>query len=682
MSRKKALSINFPVERVVLSDVLPYEVPIVFSNRYFYRFLCEHSIKFRGNKITWNNVDEVLDNLVKMVLGIQPAKIVRHVADNGVVISIVDLEKTDVVHTVPFVFSTTHKQDQLRQLSLMHPKGQLLVVDFYDQFKDLMIYYTGQSEFSLRSPKRIAGCTYIDFRSQIERQDKSDALVEVDGENYENLKSFFVYERFSNVFKFYESREHLRSERDFRSLTKFDVSGCFDSIYTHSLAWAVYGKDFAKQNLRSILGSFPGRFDSLMQKLNHNETNGILIGPEVSRIFAEIILQAVDVEIAGKLLEKGYIHNVDFKIYRYVDDYFVFYNDEEVCHQIKMTLQESLKLYKLSLNKGKEETLARPIITPISIAKKRISDLFDRTLTYEISPVIRDGETLPRGEIYIGRSSLITDFKSVLATSGVNYGEILNYSLSVVERKVGSLIDAYKRVEKVSNVDKSFSKSMEALLGFVFFIYAVSPKVNTTIKLCRICQRVLSFYKSEKIGLSYGALISQVIYERCRSVMDHNSDGKSAKIEVMYLLVLMRQLGRNYRVDESVLGYSFGFELLDGQYQARSRLDYFSIVTLFFYVENKSRYSLLRSALEKHVLERFRLKRDSLIGDSEMVHLALDLTACPFVSDEIKTSILQMYGLPANNLLRIQKYSEYWFTKWGDFDFSKELDAKVSQEVY
>ncbi|VVN37383.1 antiviral reverse transcriptase Drt3b [Pseudomonas fluorescens] len=682
MSRKKALSINFPVERVVLSDVLPYEVPIVFSNRYFYRFLCDHSIKFNGNKISWNRSDDVLDNLVKMVLGVQSAKVVRHAVEGCRSISIIDLDKSDFVHTVPFVFSTTHKQDQLRQLSLMHPKGQLLVVDFYDQFKDLMIYYTGRSEFSLRSPRRIAGCTYIDFRSQIERQDKSDALVEVDGENYENLKSFFVYERFSNVFKFYESREHLRSERDFRNLTKFDVSGCFDSIYTHSLAWAIYGKEFAKQNLKSILGSFAGKFDSLMQKLNHNETNGILIGPEVSRIFAEIILQAVDLEIAGKLLEKGYIHNSDFKIYRYVDDYFVFYNNDEVCHQIKMTLQESLKLYKLSLNKGKEETLSRPIITPISIAKKRISDLFDRTLAYEVSPVIKDGETLPRGDIYIGRSSLITDFKSILATSGVNYGEILNYSLSVVERKVGSLIDTYNKIEKVGGVDKNFSKSMEALLGFVFFIYAVSPKVNTTIKLCRICQRVLSFYKAEPIGLSYGALISQVIYERCRSVVDHNSDGKSAKIEVMYLLVLMRQLGRNYRVDESVLGYSFGFELLDGQYQARSSLNYFSIVTLFFYIENKARYSSLRRALEKHVLERFSLKRDSLVGDSEMVHLALDLTACPFVSDETKTKILQMYGLPANNLLRIKKYSEYWFTKWGDFDFSKELDAKVSQEVY
>lgn len=164
--------------------------------------------------------------------------------------------------------------------------------------------------------------------------------------------------------------------------------------------------------------------------------------------------------------------------------------------------------------------------------------------------------------------------------------------------------------------------------------------------------------------------------------MEHNSDGKSAKIEVMYLLVLMRQLGKNYRIDEKVLGHSFGFELLDGQYQAKSSLNYFSIVTLLFYIENKARYSLLRSALEKHMLDRFRLRQDSLVGDSEMIHLALDLIACPFVSDETKTRILQLYGVPANNLLRLQKYGEYWFTKWGEFDFSKELDAKVSQEVY
>lgn len=153
---KKALSINFPIERVVLSDTLPFEVPIVFSNRYFYRFLCEHSIKFNNNKISWTFKDDVLDNLVRMLIGIESSKSIRHVNLAGRMVSILDLDKAEVP-SVPFIFTTSHKQDQLRQLSLMHPKGQLLVVDFYHEFKDVLIYYSGRSDFSLRSPTRVAG---------------------------------------------------------------------------------------------------------------------------------------------------------------------------------------------------------------------------------------------------------------------------------------------------------------------------------------------------------------------------------------------------------------------------------------------------------------------------------------------------------------------------------------------
>lgn len=675
---KKALSINFPVERVVLSDVLPYEVPIVFSNRYFYRFLCEHSIKLSNHKLMWDYHSDMINSLIKMLFGIEVSKVVRYDSSSGIKRAILDLDVAEVP-SVPHVFSTSHKRDQLRQLSLMHPKGQLLVVDFYDEFKDLLIHYCSLSGFSLRSPRRVAGCTYIDIRSQIERQDKSDSLVELEGENYENLRSFFVYERFSNVFKFYESKEHLRSERDFRFLTKFDVSSCFDSVYTHSLAWAVYGKDFAKKNLGPLKCTFAGKFDWLMQKLNHNETNGILIGPEVSRVFAEIIMQAVDGEVGNKLLAKGLVHGEDYRVYRYVDDFFVFYSDEDVCYQIKMVLQESLRLYKLTLNKGKEETIGRPIITPISIAKKRISDLFNNVLCYDVAPEVMDGEELPRGEIYINHSALITDFKSILSTSGVGYGDILNYSLSVVERKVGSIIDNYGKIHRSEGADRALSASLVSIIEFVFFIYAVSPKVNTTIKLCRVCQRVLSFYANEPIGRSYGAMVSQVIYERSRGVMDRGADNKSAKIEIMYLLVLMRQLGKNYRIDESVLASSFGF---DQNLQLRSSLSYFSIVTLLFYMENKKRYLGLRKALERHVIERFEQRKDSLVGDSEMIHLTMDLIACPFIGESVKATILQFYGVPRSHLATFMLASECWFTKWGDFDFSKELDAKVGQEVY
>ncbi|MDD2005975.1 antiviral reverse transcriptase Drt3b [Pseudomonas putida] len=680
---KKALSINFPIQRVVLSDVLPYEVPIVFSNRYFYRFLCEHDVKFSGSKIEWISKDSTLDSLVKMLLGISPSVTVERDTTGAFERSLIDISQTrSEYHSVPFAFFTTHKQDQLRQLALMHPKAQLLVVDFYDQYKELIIYFTGQSSFSLRSPKRVAGCTFIDNRAQIEKQDRLDTLVEVSGENYENLRSFFVYEKFSNVFKFYESKEHLQCERDFKFLTKYDISGCFDGVYTHSLPWAVYGKGYSKVHMSPLRESFASKFDSLMQRVNYNETNGILIGPEVSRIFAEIILQSVDSEVLAQLTGKGWRPDEDFKIYRYVDDYFVFYNNEECCYQAKMLLQEVLKRFKLSLNKGKEETLSRPMITPISIAKKRISDLFDKALTFKVADDIKDGESLPRGELYINRSSLVTDFKSILSTSGVDYGDVLNYSLSVVERKVGALIDGYEKIEKLPGLDKSFSKAIESLLWFVFFVYAVSPKVNTTIKLCRICQRVLSFYADNSIGLSYGSLISQVIYERCRSIIDKYSDGKGARIEVMYLLVLMGQLGRNYRVSENLLARCFGFEEVDGVYVVKNDLDYFSVITLFFYIGKKVRYSRIRVALESCVLRRFASDRDALIGSSEMTHMALDLLVCPYVSREAKDIIVGYYGMAGSDISRIQRYNDYWFTKWADFDFSKELDAKVSQEVY
>lgn len=48
---KKALSINFPIERAVLSDFAPFEVPITFSNRHFYNFLIDYKVKHDGKKL-------------------------------------------------------------------------------------------------------------------------------------------------------------------------------------------------------------------------------------------------------------------------------------------------------------------------------------------------------------------------------------------------------------------------------------------------------------------------------------------------------------------------------------------------------------------------------------------------------------------------------------------------------
>ena len=58
-------------------------------------------------------------------------------------------------------------------------------------------------------------------------------------------------------------------------------------------------KEIAKQQIKSF--NFEQDFDKFMQHVNYNETAGIAIGPEFSRIFAEIIFQSIDVKAEIKL---------------------------------------------------------------------------------------------------------------------------------------------------------------------------------------------------------------------------------------------------------------------------------------------------------------------------------------------------------------------------------------------
>ena len=40
--KKRKIKLSYSKERVLFSDVLPYECPIIFSNRYLYRFLAKY----------------------------------------------------------------------------------------------------------------------------------------------------------------------------------------------------------------------------------------------------------------------------------------------------------------------------------------------------------------------------------------------------------------------------------------------------------------------------------------------------------------------------------------------------------------------------------------------------------------------------------------------------------------
>lgn len=674
---KKALSINFPVERAVLSDFLPFEVPITFSNRHYYNFLVKNKIKHDGLNFSWIKGDEALTKLILVLLGLEQS--------TGLVETTIDditYTKTNIKHgnlpSVAFTFPISHKHNEFRYLSVIHPKGQVLGVDFYDKYKDLITYYSDLSPLSLRSAKKIAGCTYIDTKSLIESYDEDETGIELDGQNYENLKSFFVYKKYKNIFEFYESPDHHWCEKRFNFLSKLDVSHCFDSIYTHSIAWAVSQKSYAKQNLNKTKSTFSFKFDQLMQRLNYNETNGILIGPELSRIFAEIIMQSIDNDVINDLKQSGLSLGKDYQIYRYVDDYFVFYNEEHVFDKVRNDTQKNLKSYKLSLNSHKEETYSRPIITPITIAKKKIADLISEKVKYRVET----NDDLNEYNIYIHQGSLSTNFKSILSDSGVTYSDILNYSLAIIERKVNKIFMDYKEAPSNESKERQLINALVSVISFSYFIYSVAPKVNSTIKLCRIIQRIILFIKGNKLGVEYQHIIFKCIFDNSCSILDKYSISRATPIETLYLLVLIRQLGKYYWLDEFTLVKYFNIKKNDDGFVFDDNLNYFSITSLLFYISDKKRYDSVKQGLLKHIEGIYDSRKDSLLDESEMVHLTLDLISCPYISISFKKSLLSRYGIDKNLVKRVISKNKFWFTKWNDFDFAKELDAKLSKDVY
>lgn len=147
-------------------------------------------------------------------------------------------------------------------------------------------------------------------------------------------------------------RARLRSKG--RIILKTDISRFFPSIYSHSIPWAILGKANAKAALaaRTLQGTWPDDADVLSRSINNNQTVGIPIGPDTSRLLAEMLLSPIDTELAAK-----YKH---LQGMRYIDDYeFVFATRSEA-EAVLSYLQHLLNEYELALNANKTAIIDLP----------------------------------------------------------------------------------------------------------------------------------------------------------------------------------------------------------------------------------------------------------------------------------------------------------------------------------
>lgn len=140
-------------------------------------------------------------------------------------------------------------------------------------------------------------------------------------------------------------------------LVKADIKNFYPSIYTHSIAWALHGKETVRRPENrynySLLGN---RLDKLFQNANDGCTNGIPIGPIVSDLVAEIIAAAVD-RIFSEQLKNA---DIEFEAVRFKDDYRVLVKSEVDAKKVVKYLQYSLKEYNLELSDEKTKIFSLP----------------------------------------------------------------------------------------------------------------------------------------------------------------------------------------------------------------------------------------------------------------------------------------------------------------------------------
>ena len=727
--KKKKIRLKYKKERVLLCDVLPYELPFTFSNRGFYRYLVRNQIRIDDGLVKWGN------HISAGALAVLAFIVNKSVADLQTIGNCLNLEKNK--QRIPFTYNILHKPNKFRELTVIHPLNQMQMVDFYEKYKSVLLYFTNLDRFSLRHPNKVACYFFYKDRLHNKLLGKKADKIELFFNEYENLKSYFSYERYNNIYRFYEDYRYQRAEKKFTHLQKFDVQSCFDSIYTHSISWAIGGgKTSFKENFNGRDYSFGGVWDELMMEMNYNETNGIVIGPEFSRLFAEVILQHIDKRVDTSLSDKhGFKFNKDYVCYRYVDDYFFFYNDQKVCDQAMLLFTNVLKEFKMTISSEKTECIERPFITDISRAKQQIDRLIDDNLTLKMNELdideteddvdkdyVEEDVSISAERVnkamntkfswYFSSNMFNAEFKSILKSCNVKSKDVVNYTLARIATRLNRDLLKFIRKHKVlslamdgdnGNIDKaeiakvrnrmevSLGKFIVNLIDSVFFLYAGSQRVNTTLKMMDILNLIIITFDSnyednsvQRFTQEMRDYIFSKIHNEVSLVFQRTRHDENAQIETLYLLLLIKRLRSKHRLSEFEIKRYMGNTNDEGF--TFPKLNAIAIEILLYYFGNEQRFCELKNELMNSVIKKYKdVSEKTRKISTELVILTLDLMTCPYIKKEVKNKIGELMGIKKDDVLAMMRYlkkHKTMFMRWEGIDITKELNAKVSQEVY
>lgn len=438
---------------IVLTDASPMELPCVFSLKHFYDFLNDNKyFKKWGKSVQKDGITYFRGN-----------KVHKTVINSS-------------WHAMPLKFHVSKKNDKLRELSVLNPLSLMEIYLFLNMYEKLLIEYSSGDSYSIRKRKANDNFKFKGIENKLLKYNQKEKELLA----LEKTGNYFAIGPYKKITDFYKSDEWFRLNSLYSYYGKLDYSQCFHTIYTHSFSWlvtrnSVDGKKYSRNQF------FLNDCDTLMQNINASITNGIVVGPEFSRMMADIIMQYIDQQVKDKLLSIGIVEDVDYHISRFIDDIFIFANHQELVDTIIGLFAEEAERFHLRINSDKLEKGDLPKVwfpwkQEIVTVKQYIIDTIynNRKDDHQIEI---NRKMLPNMKQF---------HQNIVAKYWDDRTQITSYVLKIFYNKFK---DGKKSIFSNKNIDQDCAELIEIL----FFFYCYAPSYYNT----KVLLSVLNFLKGE-----------------------------------------------------------------------------------------------------------------------------------------------------------------------------------------
>ena len=438
----------------ILTDLLPVELSELFSYNPFYEFLTD--------KAQQRTLFDLTEELKK-----SQAKGTNTMFQGNWA-------------TIPLKYNILKGSNALREMSLVQPLSVLNLYLFIECYqKDILNFFDYHHCYSIRYHKKTSDLYYKSRLQKAIEYFQKDMRCRIGKAAVQQTGKFFKIIPFESINAFSDSRLWHKANFDFKYYAKIDYKSCFDSIYSHVYKWIIErntidSKEAKNSNLFITI-------DRILQNINGRQSNGLIVGPEFSRMVAEILLQQIDTEVYNELLINGISKNKDYTIFRYVDDIFIFADSEENINKIVKTFTTISNRYKLQLNelkilKSKTPCLPKAWLERTRILADVIDNFFDKHKKSEYDKLQEEKKFIVKKD-YFPIDRLKDEFVTLMNEFPANRHTIVSFLLSTLLNNIGKIKDGY-RLFAQNNIKKAL-----LLIDLALFIYAFSPTFDSTRKI-------------------------------------------------------------------------------------------------------------------------------------------------------------------------------------------------------